>query len=47
MEWTKEGKHKKEYEGERSKFFLVVDLFVVVVLRLLSLLFMNFATLVT
>jgi hypothetical protein len=42
-----EGKHNREYEGERCRFFLVCDLLVVVALRLLSLLLMNSAMLVT
>jgi hypothetical protein len=41
-----EGKHKREYEGERCWFFLVADLLVVVALRLLSLLLMNFVMLI-
>jgi hypothetical protein len=47
VEWTEEGKHKREYEGERGKFFQGCDLLVIVALRLLSLLLMNSTTLMT
>jgi hypothetical protein len=46
-EWTEEGKHKREYERERCRFFLVGDLLVVVALRLLNLLLMNSIALMT
>jgi hypothetical protein len=43
----KGSKHKREYEGKRGKFFLQCDLLVVVTLRLLNFLLINYVTLMT